>query len=132
MSKKINPKEINTTALAYIGDAVYEIYVRKHVMETGQFNADKLHQMAVKYVRADGQAKAVKELIREVLDEDETRLVKRARNHKTTSKPKNADPVIYKLATAFEALVGYLYLEENCQRLEEVIEFAFLAIERGE
>lgn len=132
MSKKINPKEINTTALAYIGDAVYEIYVRKHVMETGQFNADKLHQMAVKYVRADGQAKAVKELIRDVLDEDETRLVKRARNHKTTSKPKNADPVIYKLATAFEALVGYLYLEENCQRLEEVIEFAFLAIERGE
>ncbi len=132
MSKKINPKEINTTALAYIGDAVYEIYVRKHVMETGQFNADKLHQMAVKYVRADGQAKAVKELIREVLDEEETRLVKRARNHKTTSKPKNADPVIYKLATAFEALVGYLYLEENCQRLEEVIEFAFLAIERGE
>ena len=132
MSKKINPKEINTTALANIGDAVYEIYVRKHVMETGQFNADKLHQMAVKYVRADGQAKAVKELIREVLDEDETRLVKRARNHKTTSKPKNADPVIYKLATAFEALVGYLYLEENCQRLEEVIEFAFLAIERGE
>ncbi|HKM28307.1 MAG TPA: ribonuclease III domain-containing protein [Anaerovoracaceae bacterium] len=130
--KKLNSKEINSTALAYIGDAVYEIYVRRHVMETGQTNADRLHQMAIQYVCADGQAKAVKKLMQEFLTEEEVRAVKRARNHKTTSKPKNADPVIYKLATAFEALVGQLYIDENTARLEEVIFEAFNIIEAGE
>ena len=130
--KKLNSKEINSTALAYIGDAVYEIYVRRHVMETGQTNADRLHQMAIQYVCADGQAKAVKKLMQEFLTEEEVRAVKRARNHKTTSKPKNADPVIYKLATAFEALVGQLYIDENTARLEEVIFEAFNIVEAGE
>lgn len=101
-------------------------------METGQTNADRLHQMAIQYVCADGQAKAVKKLMQEFLTEEEVRAVKRARNHKTTSKPKNADPVIYKLATAFEALVGQLYIDENTARLEEVIFEAFNIIEAGE
>ena len=93
-------KEINTTALAFMGDAVYEIYVRRHVMESGQVNADRLHQMAVRYVRADGQAQAIKRMMRDnLLTEEETALVKRARNHRTTSKPRNADPVIYKPVT---------------------------------
>lgn len=130
--KKLNSKEINSTALAYIGDAVYEIYVRKHVMETVQTNADRLHQMAIKYVCADGQAKAVKKMMQGFLTDEEVRAVKRARNHKTTSKPKNADPVIYKLATALEALLGQLYIDENKERLEAVIHEAFSIIESGE
>jgi len=68
----------------------------------------------------------------EFLSEEEISLVKRARNHKSASKPKNADPVIYKLATAFEALIGFLYLEENTDRLEEVIARAIAIIEEGE
>ncbi|MEF9922736.1 MAG: ribonuclease III domain-containing protein [Anaerovoracaceae bacterium] len=132
MIEQLNPKEINSTALAYLGDAVYEIYVRKHVMETGQTNADRLHQMAIKYVCADGQALAVKKMINGFLSEEEIRLVKRARNHKTTSKPRHADPIIYKLATAFEALLGHLYLAGQQQRLEEVIEETFRIIEAGE
>ena len=132
MTNNLQPNEINTTALAYIGDAVYEIYVRKHVMETGQFNADRLHHAAIKYVCAAGQAKAVKHMMQEFLTDEEVKLVKRARNHKYTSKAKNADPVTYKLATAFEALVGILYLEENKKRLEEVVTKAFDIIELGE
>lgn len=126
---KTNPKEINTTALAYLGDAVYEVYVRKHVMEEGCQRADMLHRMAVKYVCADGQAKAVKSLMKDFLTEEEVRLVKRARNHKTTSKARSADPVTYKLATAFEALIGYLELNGDRERAEEVIAEALKRIE---
>ncbi len=125
-------KNINTTALAYMGDAVYEVYVRRHVMETGQVNADKLHAMAVPFVRADGQAVAVKTLMRDFLTEEEVSLAKRARNHKTNSKPKNANPIDYKLATAFEALVGFLYLSGDITRMEEVIAEAIKIIGKEE
>ena len=120
---------MNTTALAFLGDAVYEVYVRKYVMETGCQRADMLHRMAVKYVRADGQAKAVKSLMADFLTEEEVRLVKRARNHKTTSKARSADPVTYKLATAFEALIGYLELNGDRERVEAVIAEALKRIE---
>ncbi len=125
----LKPKEINTTALAYIGDAVYEIYVRKHVLLGGYANVDMLHRRAVMYVRADGQAKALKALMTDFLSEEEVSLAKRARNHKSASKPKNADPVIYKLATAFEALIGYLYLSGEINRMEDIISKAFEVIE---
>ena len=126
-------KDVNTTALAYIGDAVYEIYIRKHCIEAGQYNVDTLHKRAVKFVRADGQAFAVKTMMKEgFFTEEELSLVKRARNHKSASKPKNADPVIYKLATAFEALVGFLHLEGDIKRLEEVVNKAIAIIEEGE
>ena len=69
----INPdvKQINTTALAYMGDAVYEVYIRKHVMETGHVHVDRLHAMAVPYVKAEGQAKAIKYLMDNILTEEE-------------------------------------------------------------
>ena len=126
---KRNPKEINTTALAFLGDAVYEVYARNHVMEDGCQRADHIHRMAVKYVCADGQAKAVKSLMQDFLTEEEIKLVKRARNHKTTSKARSADPVTYKLATAFEALIGYLHLVGDAARMEAVIAEALKRIE---
>ena len=112
----MNPREINTTALAYIGDAVYEIYVREHVLEASRKQAfgahvDALHKKAVRYVRADGQAKALRRMMKEgFLAAEEEALVRRARNHKSASKPKNADAMDYKYATALEALIGYWYL----------------------
>ena len=127
---KLNPKEINTTALAFLGDAVYEVYVRKYVMETGQQNADMLHKMAVKYVCANGQAKAVKSMMNDFLTEEEIKLVKRARNRKSVSRTRSADAVSYKLATAFEALLGYLQLNEEYDRAEQVMEEAVRRIER--
>lgn len=160
-----NPREMNTTALAYIGDAVYEIYVREHVLAaSGQprntpaqagmpaqsvaakgrtvFGAhvDALHKRAVRYVRADGQAKALRAMMRDgFLSEAEEALVRRARNHKSASKPKNADAMDYKYATALEALIGYWYLcaradadEEDVARtrMEEIIFHAFALIEK--
>lgn len=145
--KQLNPKEINTTALAYIGDAVYEIYVREHVLGQDLSGTDKnfgahvdaLHKRAIRYVRADGQAKAVKAMLNEgFLGDEEAALVRRARNHKTASKPKNADAMDYKYATAFEALIGFWHLsaqadgdrgEDAKQRMEEIIFKAFEKIE---
>lgn len=111
---------MNTTALAFLGDSVYELYVRKHVMEKGQVNADLLHRAAVRFVRADAQAYALRSMMDE-LTEEEINLVKRARNKKISTKPKNAEPVVYKLATAFEALIGFLYLTQSHDRMESII-----------
>lgn len=111
-----NIKRINTTALAYMGDAVYELAVREEMMKQGYYDVNRLHHIATLYVRASAQAKIIKAIFDE-LDEEEQALVKRARNHRTATKAKNADPVTYKWATAFEALAGYLYLTEDAQRL---------------
>ena len=120
---------MNTTVLAYLGDAVYELYVRKHVIDTGQIHADRLHTAAVSYVRASAQAEVIRELF-DGLPEEEQRLVKRARNKRSSSKPKNADPVEYKWATAFEALLGYYYLTDNTDALDHVIGKAIRIIEK--
>ena len=123
-------KNINTTALAYIGDAVYEVYVRERVLQMEKVHVDHLHKLAINYVNNAGQAKAVKRMMNEdFLTEEEVSLVKRARNHKTASKPKNADPVNYKLATAFEALIGWLHLDGRKERMEEIIFHAMEIIE---
>ena len=88
-----------------------------------------LHKMAVTYVRAEAQAKAIKSLMRDFLTEEETAIVKRARNHKSVSKSRSAGPVAYKLATAFEALIGYLYLDGQDERMTEIVKEAVGRIE---
>ena len=118
---------MNTTALAYIGDAVYEVYIRRHVLSMGSVHVDVLHQKSVEYVRADGQATALKRIF-DRLTPDEQALVKRARNHKSSSRPKSTDPVTYKWATAMEALVGYLYLENQSRRLDEIMDLVIREI----
>lgn len=110
----------NTTILAYLGDAVFELHVRQHVLDQGVCKAENLHKAAVKYVRAEAQAQALKVLLPD-LSEEEVALVKRARNKKITSKPRNADPIAYKWATALEALIGYLQLSQQTDRLEEIL-----------
>jgi ribonuclease-3 family protein len=119
---------MNTTVLAFLGDSVYETFVRSHVIGKGQVNADLLHRAAVRFVRADAQAFALKAMMDE-LSEEEQGLVKRARNKKISTKPKNADPIVYKWATAFEALIGFLYLSEDHSRMEEIIHRAIDSIE---
>lgn len=85
-----------------MGDAVYELAVREEMMKQGYYNVNRLHHIATLYVRASAQAKIIKTIFDE-LDEKEQALVKRARNRKSATKAKNADPVTYKWATAFEA-----------------------------
>jgi ribonuclease-3 family protein len=125
---------MNTAALAYLGDAVYEVYVRKFLVDTGITHSDKLHREAVKYVNAGAQAAVMKAMTDEgdlVSDEDELALIRRARNKKSMSVPKNADPMDYKWATAFEALIGYYYMTEQIRKLEELILFALNRIEEA-
>lgn len=116
----MDTKNINTTALAYIGDAVYEVYIREHVMKDGAAHADRLHRKAVKYVSAAGQAKAIRKMF-DSLDEDEQRLVKRARNHKYSSKARSASPMEYKWATACEALIGRIHLDGDIAREKQLV-----------
>jgi ribonuclease-3 family protein len=119
---------MSTTALAFLGDAVYEVYVRKYIVDTGIARADNMHREAVRFVNAGAQAVALGAMLDEesgiVTDEDERALVRRARNRKTAVKPKNADPMDYKRATAFEALLGYYYVTEQTRKLEDAILFA--------
>ena len=110
---------LNTDTLAYMGDAVYEKMVRQMLLERGISRADRLHRAATGYVSAAAQARIIGGLAEE-LTEDERELTRRWRNHKYHSKAKHADPMTYKWATAFEALIGYLYLSGNTQRLDSL------------
>lgn len=112
-----NLKNVNTTALAYMGDAVYEQAVREHILGRGSYHVKNLHFLATQFVRASAQAQIIRELFDDLTAEEQA-LVKRARNRKSATRAKNADPVTYKWATAFEALVGYLYLAEENDRLQ--------------
>ena len=112
----MDTKNINTTALAYIGDAVYEVYIREYVMKNGAVHADRLHREAVRYVSAAGQAKAIRKMF-DSLDEEEQKLVKRARNHKYSSKAMQ-EPTVHiptktkkELRRQEEALFGKLPLK---------------------
>jgi len=119
-------KNENTIALAFVGDAVYELYIRNHVFDlVKNSRADQMHRASVKYVKACAQCENIKRIIKEeVLSDEELALVKRARNHKVATKAKNASMVEYKWATAFEALLGYLYLSGQEDRLNEIMELS--------
>ncbi len=121
---------MNTTVLAYMGDAVYEQFIREHIIDESSSDVSALHRRATGYVKASAQAEAVKALFDE-LTEAEQNLVKRARNRKPVTKAKNADPLDYRWATAMEALVGYLYLAGRRDRLEEVMGRVIDIIERS-
>jgi ribonuclease-3 family protein len=121
---------INTTSLAYLGDAVYEVIVREMILAKYPLDAGKAHQHAVRYVSAGGQAKAARAMIEKgFLTEEEEHLLKRARNHRTMSRPQHADPRDYKYATGFEALLGYLHLAGEKDRIAEITSEAFRIIE---
>lgn len=111
--------EINAGALAYVGDAIYELIIRKYLISTKLNNVNKLQNEAIKYVSAKAQAKFLDKIIdANILTKEELSTVSRARNYKPNSKPKNTDIKTYKKATALEALFGMLYLSNNKDRLE--------------
>ncbi|WP_398441942.1 Mini-ribonuclease 3 [Sedimentibacter sp.] len=102
--------------LAYAGDAVYELLVRNYIIHNHDINVNKMHKLAVNFVKANSQAYVISKLEGE-LTEEEKRIVKRGRNAKITSSPKNAELMEYRYATGFEALFGYLYLSNDINRL---------------
>ena len=112
---------ISPLVLAYLGDTVYETYVREYLIRKNiNKKVNDLHKNAIKYVNAKAQATVI-HAIEEELTEDEERIYKRGRNQKSHTSPKNADIIDYKHATGFEALIGYLYLNEEHERLKYII-----------
>lgn len=105
---------------AYVGDSVYEVYIREKLVNSTNLKPHKLHIETIKYVKAKAQADTLKRL-REYLTEEEQEIVRRARNTQNHHLPKNANPTDYMYATAFEGLIGYLYLSGQKERLEELL-----------
>lgn len=120
----MNILEINVLVLAYLGDTIYENYVRKYLINKGIANVNDLQKEAVNYVSAKSQSMYLKKMMDgNFLSDEELDVVKRARNYKTTSHPKNCDIITYKYATGLEALIGYLNLKENFERIDEIMNF---------
>ncbi|TCI52007.1 ribonuclease III [Exiguobacterium sp. SH5S13] len=125
-----NANQLNALALAYMGDAVYEMAVRKRLLGKGLTRPNDLHRGAVRYVNATAQASVVTHWLETgILNEDETAIVRRGKNAKSGSIPKRTDVHTYRYSTAFEALIGYTYLIERRDRLEELIEQALTWLE---
>ncbi len=117
---------MNSLVLAYIGDCIYELYVRKYLINQGIVKVNLLQKEAVKYVSANSQAEYLKEMIdNNYFTEEELRIIMNARNHKNNHKPRNCDIITYKYATGLEALIGYLYLNNNGSRIDEIMDYIF-------
>ena len=116
--------------LAYLGDTVYESYIREHLIRQNMNRkVNNLHKLAIQYSKAKAQATIIHEIENE-LTEEEMKIFKRGRNQKSHTAPKNADIIDYKYATGFEALIGYLYLSEDKERLEYIVKKGIEIIER--
>lgn len=118
-----NVSEVNTMSpltWAYIGDSVYELYIRQYLINTTKLKPHKLHIEAIKYVKAGAQAKIL-EKVKQSLTEEEQEIVKRGRNAENHHLPKNATVQEYMYSTGFEALIGYLYLTKQDERLKEIL-----------
>jgi len=114
----------NMLVLAYLGDSIYETYIRKHLIDKGICKVKELQSESIKFVSAKGQAGYLKEMMdNNFFSEEELNIIMCARNHKNNHKPKNCDIITYKYATGFEALIGYLYLKEKIIRIEEIIDY---------
>ena len=110
---------------AYVGDSVYEAYIRTYLVETTNLKPHKLHVNAIKYVKAKAQAEILKK-IHDSLTEKEQEIVRRARNTQNHHVAKNANPADYMYATAFEGLIGYLYLSNQKERLEAILRMSLV------
>ena len=112
---------LNPLQLALVGDGVYEIFIRNYVLSSNtELSAHKMHKAAISFVKAQAQS-MIMHVIEEDLTEEEAYIFKRGRNTKSATVPKNADVRDYRMATGFEALVGYLYLVGEKDRLEYIL-----------
>lgn len=119
------PTEFSPLILAYIGDSVYEIYVRSRVIaENPDMPVYKMHKETVKYVKAHAQSLSIHSIM-DCLNEKELAVFKRGRNAKSPTTPKNADLTEYRHATGFECLIGYLYLCGETERMTYLMKTAY-------
>lgn len=125
--KNIDLQTISMQTLAFIGDSVYDLYIRTYLASKFNEKAGKLHKKAVSYVSAKAQANIIDEII-DKLNEEEIQIYKRGRNTNIVTN-KHVDIVEYKKATGFEALIGYTYLTHNILRLEEILKYCIEIVE---
>lgn len=127
-------REVSPSVFAYIGDAVFELYVRQYAAARKSSKSGALHKLVVKHVRAQAQADAARILLSE-LTEAESDIFRRGKNSNPGSLAKNASPTDYKYATGLEAVIGYLHLTDQKSRLDQlmgrIIDIQVL-IEKGE
>lgn len=115
---------LNGLALAYMGDAIYEVHIREHLLKSGQTKPKQLHQMATKYVSAKAQSFLVEKMLEEsILSDEEQNFFKRGRNAKSFTKAKNTDVSTYKASTGFESVFGYLHLTGQTERITELVDW---------
>lgn len=122
----------NGESLAYLGDAVYELEIRQYILRSGYQDVNKLHKYAVKFTSGEAQAKIMEYfLANEVLTEEEISYYKRGRNSHHSKNRRSISVVSYKMATGFEALIGFLYLTEQKERLNELYALIIKIVEEG-
>ncbi len=119
--EKIDIDTMSPLIWAYVGDSVYELYIRTYLTNTTKLKPHNLHIESIKYVKAGAQAKILERLM-EYLSEEEQEIVKRGRNAENHHLPKNASVQEYMYSTAFESLIGYLYLTKQDERLKQILE----------
>ncbi|MFC0190591.1 Mini-ribonuclease 3 [Fictibacillus aquaticus] len=125
-------KQLSGMTLAYMGDAVMEQYVREHLIMSGQVKPNMLHRLATSHVSAKSQAKLLTKLQEEnFFTEEEQAVIRRGRNANQGSVPKNTDIHTYRHATALEAIIGFLYLTGEKERLDELMSSIFAQSEEG-
>ncbi|AND79945.1 Mini-ribonuclease 3 [Streptococcus pantholopis] len=130
MTEHFDAELINGIALAFEGDAVYSMYIRRHLIFQGLTKASQLHRLATHYVSAKAQAMLVSKLLEEGrLTDKEEAIYRRGRNAKSYTKAKNTDIITYHMSTGFEAVMGYLHMTEQHSRLEELIAWCIAAVE---
>lgn len=128
-TKRLDLRSYSPLTLAYIGDAIYELLIRTMVVAAGNTNNRTLHQKTVRYVKAEGQAKMMTKIL-PLLNEEEAGVYQRGRNAKMASRTRNASLGDYKKATGFEALMGYLYLRQEYDRMLTLAAVGLTALEK--
>ena len=126
---ELDVKTLSPLTWAYVGDCVYELYIRTNLVSKTRLKPHKLHIEAIKYVKAKAQAQILQDIL-ETLSEEEQDIVRRTRNTQNHHLPKNAELKDYMYATAFEGLIGYLYLTKQEQRLKEILDISKTTLEK--
>lgn len=133
MSRETNDwKQLNGLALAYIGDAVYEVFIREHLLKSGKTKPNELHKSATSFVSANAQYRLIQRMKDEkILTSAEEEVFKRGRNAKSHTTAKNANIAAYRASTGFEALIGFLHLTGQHDRLSELVDWCIREVESG-
>lgn len=117
-------KQLNGLSLAYMGDAVYEVAIREYLINRGSTKPNKLHRLATHYVSAKAQASLINKMLEQnILTDEELQIYQRGRNAKSHTSAKNTNIRVYRMSTGFEALIGYLYFQDDKNRLEEILQW---------